>query len=60
MVLLPWGYTYDRTPDYDEQMAFFTNLEGSFERYRDVMGLFEYYRRHLSLDLHVVRYEDLV
>ena len=31
-----------------------------FERYSDVMGLFEFYRERLSLDLHVVRYEDLV
>ena len=41
-------------------MAFFTELGSAFERYRDVMMLFERYRNELKLDLHTVRYEELV
>ncbi len=26
MVLLPWGYTYDRTDDYEAQMTFFQKV----------------------------------
>lgn len=42
------------------EMTFFTSLAGCFTRYRDVMTLFERFRRDYDLDLHVVRYEDLV
>ncbi len=44
----------------NNEMAFFTSLEGCFSRYRDVMTLFERFRDELNLELHVVRYEDLV
>ncbi|KAA3621918.1 MAG: hypothetical protein DWQ08_13435 [Proteobacteria bacterium] len=44
----------------NNEMALFTNLEGCFTRYRDVMMLFENFRDKLDLDLHTVRYEDLV
>lgn len=44
----------------NEAMIYFTDLEQSFIRYRDVMSLFETYRAKLDLDLHTVRYEDLV
>jgi len=44
----------------NNEMAFFTTLEGCFTRYRDVMDIFQQHRDNLSLDLHIVRYEDLV
>jgi hypothetical protein len=42
------------------EMFHFTDLENCFIRYRDVMRLFERYRAELDLNLHTVRYEDLI
>lgn len=44
----------------NDEMYFFTTLEGCFTRYREVMNLLQRYRRRLSLNLHIVRYEDIV
>jgi tetratricopeptide (TPR) repeat protein len=44
----------------NREMAWFTSLENTFTRYSEVMGLFEYYRAKLPLNLLIVRYEDLV
>ncbi|MDP6675306.1 MAG: sulfotransferase, partial [Gammaproteobacteria bacterium] len=44
----------------NDDMAHFTDLEGCFMRYRDVMGLFETVRAGLELAVWTVRYEDLV
>jgi tetratricopeptide (TPR) repeat protein len=43
-----------------DEMAHFSSLERCFQRYRDVMNLFERYRNELSLNIHTLRYEDLV
>ena len=44
----------------NDAMYYFTDLQECFLRYRNVMRLFDHYRSALDLNLHTVRYEDLV
>jgi hypothetical protein len=44
----------------NEEMAHFLSLQEATDRYAEVFGLWNLYREHLPLDVHAIRYEDLV
>lgn len=44
----------------NQEMSYFLELQEAFKRYRDVMFLLQKYRSELNLEIHTVRYEDLV
>lgn len=44
----------------NDVMAHFTSLDGAAELYAAVMGLWRQYQAALPIDLHQIRYEDLV
>ena len=44
----------------NDEMQFFTTVEGTFRRYREVMNAFEHCRNGLRPTILTVRYEDLV
>ena len=46
--------------EINEAMAHFLTIEGTAAFYARAMGLWQQYARVLTLDVHAVRYEDLV
>jgi tetratricopeptide (TPR) repeat protein len=44
----------------NDEMYHFVEIEKCFQRYRDVMALFERFRAELNPNIHIVRYEELV